>query len=42
MRNNTCQNYWSSYPTRHEALLWGAVGIGVGLMATAMMLIQAI
>jgi len=42
MRNYPCQNCWSSYPTRHEALMWGAVGIGVGLMATVMILIQAI
>lgn len=41
MRKNPCLSCWSSFPTRHESLIWGVIGIAASLILTALLLTQA-
>jgi hypothetical protein len=36
MRKNPCLNCWSSFPSRHEMLLWGGAGIVLSLLLISM------
>ena len=35
MRKNPIINPWSTYPTRHEAVLWGIAGIAISMACSA-------
>mgnify|MGYP003109365898 FL=1 len=36
MRKNKCIDCWTSYPSNHEMLLWGGIGIIASLTFTGL------